>query len=329
MNQPNVFKFSSIENGVDYLRSTVDTLLKHEEEPNPKSLKYVILHLHAAVEVLLKHRLLLEGWELIFENPEEVSYEKYVGNRFRSVGVVKAISRLEETAGIDFRNRDTKALDKLSKSRNALQHWGYEASVAAIEGNSLKVLEFLMSFLYSELLDELESHEQELIKEEMEWIKQGTKQIRGFVEARKKRVEPERDEARSSRKLVLDCPDCLENFLVSYDTENKCLLCPKEWDASELLTSYMEEILNISDYQLLKDGDSSPRKWCPQCGVETLLLGALTSSSGDPEHACFTCGLTFSYEELDECNSCFDMFYASEDSDPECQTCFRRGIGVE
>lgn len=323
------FKFPPIQNGVDYLHNVVGLILSHEETPEPRNLKYVILHLHAAVEVLLKNRLLREGWELLFENPEEISQERYLASDFRSVGVNLAIKKLRDEAGIQIRSRDKNALGRLTKSRNALQHWGYEASTNAIESQALKVLEFLMSFLYSELLDGLEYHEKKLIGEQVEWIKQGTKKISGFMEERRKRVEPERDAAREDGELVLDCPDCLEDFLVSSGTEHRCLLCPRVFAPLEFATIYMEEFLNTSDHSIIKDGDSDPRKSCPECTQNALLLGALTSESGDPKHACFSCGLTFSDSEIAECWDCQGMFYVDEDSGTICDSCLQGRVNYD
>lgn len=317
------FNFSPIENGVDYLHSAVDLLLIHEADPSPRNLKYVILHLHAAVEVLLKHRLLQEGWEHVFENPEEASHEKYVLSDFRSVSVNEAIKRLRNEANVQIKSRDKKALGRLTKKRNALQHWGYNDSVVAVEKQTLKVLEFLMSFLYSELLEELDTSERDLIDEEIESIKQGTREIKGFIDERKKRVEPEIDAAKEEQKLVLDCPDCLEHFLVSYDTENKCLLCPKDWEVADLLNSYMEDVLSVSDYSIIKDGDKDPRKHCPECQDFSLLVAGFISDSGEPLDLCFTCGLTFT--GFDECWDCLELF-TPEEGEVICISCFRNRV---
>jgi hypothetical protein len=58
-------KFPPVENGLDYLKSAAEHL---RDEPTARDLKYAVLHLHSAVEVLLKVRLMREHWSLIFSN---------------------------------------------------------------------------------------------------------------------------------------------------------------------------------------------------------------------------------------------------------------------
>ncbi|WP_186784533.1 hypothetical protein [Streptomyces sp. CBG33] len=47
--------FPPVRNGIDYLTSVVEHLSR--TRPDPRDLKYAVLHLHAATEVLLKARL--------------------------------------------------------------------------------------------------------------------------------------------------------------------------------------------------------------------------------------------------------------------------------
>ncbi|MCE3034379.1 hypothetical protein [Streptomyces sp. CMSTAAHL-2] len=60
--------FPPVENGMDYLISVLEHL---DGEPSPRSLKYAVLHLQAATEVLLKARLIAFDWRLAFQKPEE------------------------------------------------------------------------------------------------------------------------------------------------------------------------------------------------------------------------------------------------------------------
>jgi hypothetical protein len=47
--------FRPVDNGLDYLESVIEHL---RGEPDQRNLKYAVLHLQAAVEVLLKIRLM-------------------------------------------------------------------------------------------------------------------------------------------------------------------------------------------------------------------------------------------------------------------------------
>jgi len=51
-------QFPPLLNGVDYIEAVVGNLADH---PTEKDLKYAVLHLHGAVEVLLKVRLMRDA----------------------------------------------------------------------------------------------------------------------------------------------------------------------------------------------------------------------------------------------------------------------------
>jgi hypothetical protein len=62
--------FPPLLNGLDYLKSVIEHL---RDKPDQRNLKYAVLHLQAAVEVLLKARLIREHWSLVFEKPSAAS----------------------------------------------------------------------------------------------------------------------------------------------------------------------------------------------------------------------------------------------------------------
>lgn len=55
--QQSDIEFRPVRNGVDYLLSAVQHLTAGQQPPGDRDLKYTVLHLHAATEVLLKARL--------------------------------------------------------------------------------------------------------------------------------------------------------------------------------------------------------------------------------------------------------------------------------
>ena len=76
---------------MDYLLSVVGHLAG---EPEPRDLKYAVLHLQAAAEVLLKSRLLQEHWSLVFKDPGRSSAKQFQSGDFDSCGTAETIDRL-------------------------------------------------------------------------------------------------------------------------------------------------------------------------------------------------------------------------------------------
>lgn len=116
------FLFPPLANGVDYLANVAEPLNKHEEEPNSRNLKYVVLHLQAAVEVLLKSQLQLEHWPLVFKDSGKATRARHASGDFQSVGSDEVVRRLIEIVGIKISESDKRELDNLAQSRNSLQH---------------------------------------------------------------------------------------------------------------------------------------------------------------------------------------------------------------
>jgi hypothetical protein len=137
----------------------VERLDENESSVDERDLKYAVLHLQAAVEVLLKARLLREHWSLVFKEPGRATRAAYESGDFESCGTLAAVDRLREIVGISIEKKDVDELKELAKARNALQHYGLTQPSQAVEARAGRVLDFLMRFLEAELLPLLQGTE--------------------------------------------------------------------------------------------------------------------------------------------------------------------------
>jgi hypothetical protein len=131
--------FPPVLNGVDYLVDVVERLAKGDDDPDPRDLKYAVLHLQAASEVLLKTRLQIEHWTLVVKDATKTDRAAYDRGDFESVTPREAIRRLVDVVGIEITEADTKALLALVRARNSLQHWGYTEAARAVEARAANV----------------------------------------------------------------------------------------------------------------------------------------------------------------------------------------------
>lgn len=90
-------KFQPVVNGVDFLDSAINGLLNSDD---PRNLKYAVLHLQAAAEILVKVRLQREGFEHVFADPYRADERTLRQGKFSSVGLETALRRLEKVAGV-------------------------------------------------------------------------------------------------------------------------------------------------------------------------------------------------------------------------------------
>lgn len=312
--------FPPIPNGVDYLVSVVELLSRDKGDPSPRDLKYAVLHLQAASEVLLKARLQVEHWTLVVKDAAKTRKHKYQDGDFESPTHAETLRRLADVVGIDINENDKKALLSLAKTRNALQHWGLTESAPAVETRAADVLDFLIRFLDDQLLDELDGSQLADINDDMLRVREGLTGIKAYVKSRMDRL---RSELKDAAEHTVQCPDCTQFALVADGVENKCHFCPRFWNFDELSQSYTSEILNFSWHDLA-DGGSDPAVECPNCETETLILGVLTAAHQDRYvNFCFNCAEIF--DNLQSCTRCTRFFQPGEDG-AICDHCWSEMI---
>ncbi|WP_124281791.1 hypothetical protein [Streptomyces sp. ADI97-07] len=289
--------FQPIENGMDYLLSVTRHLA---DEPTPRDLKYAVLHLHSAVEVLLKARLMQEHWALVFEKPESATREKYEEAEFKSCGVVDALERLERIAGLDlgYRGRVEQQVGKLVKWRNALQHFGLTAPALAVEKVAVNILDFLLEFVQNHLRPALERSGRVALDDEMAAVSDGLGEIRKLVTYRWSRIRPGLD---SLLDKTVTCGMCDQAALVINGIDSACRFCQFPLgDGEDAAMLYAEFVLNRP---LFDERDVEPVvDECPECSANTLVQGARMTSGRTAGYLCFQCGLDF--DEWGMCGDC-------------------------
>lgn len=146
-------EFRPVRNGVDYLLSTVTHLTEGQQPPGDRDLKYAVLHLHAATEVLLKARLVREHWSLVFSDLRKATKHKFHEGDFVSVTVDATMDRLRDIVGLDIGQANRGAINELTRTRNAFTHYGHTAPAYAVEAQIARVLGFLVDFIRTHLYD--------------------------------------------------------------------------------------------------------------------------------------------------------------------------------
>jgi hypothetical protein len=225
---------------VDYLSSVVELLNREgvtwfaDDAPTPRDVKYAVLHLQAATEVLLKARLLSEHWSLVFKDPGQASERRFREGDFETCGTDETVRRLRNIAGVSVSEADQRALKALAKDRNALQHYGLSLSAPAVEARAGRVLDFLVRFLDEELWPGLAPGEEHEIGTDLDRVRQGVLGIDAFVLQRTKRVYGELTESGQANRAV-HCPECYVAALVIEPGSNRCHFCGRTYPNASLL----------------------------------------------------------------------------------------------
>lgn len=306
--------FPPIANGLDYLLSVIASLADDEERVSARDLKYAVLHLQAAAEVLLKYRLQQEHWTLVFAEPGKARKEELADGSLVSCTPAQTVERLRRIVGLSIGDKDAAALAKLAKTRNALQHYGLTDRARAVEARAAEVLDFLVRFLDEQLLPALSEEDRQHTTRDMRTIRDGLSRIQGFVTRRMQRL---RAGLEACRNRTVACPYCDRWTLVvtdDPDDDSECRFCTARFDT-------LAYILHVDtrSYAAFRP--------CPGCDNNTLVCGALTAAAPDvPVDLCFSCGKTFPPPR--RCLRCNRRF-PPHDSETVCAACLTDRIAKE
>jgi hypothetical protein len=112
---------SLVRNAIDFLEHSAFEL---EEKP-----KYSVINFCTAVELFLKARLMLEHWNLIYEDPKIANFTQFLQGNFKSVGMIDAIGRLKKVVDLEITEDEEKCFDKIREHRNQLIHFFNKAYI--------------------------------------------------------------------------------------------------------------------------------------------------------------------------------------------------------
>ncbi|MFG2761644.1 serine/arginine repetitive matrix protein 1 [Streptomyces wuyuanensis] len=315
---PPQLDFPPVRNGLDYLDSAVDHLDENDSAVTTRDVKYAVLHLQAAVEVLFKARLLAEHWTLVFADLHQATRKKLESADFKSVTTDAAVLRLRNIVGVPITDEEQKALKNLSDDRNKLQHFGlthdaHAVDAHAVEARAAAVLDFLIRFCDERLLPCLTNEEERgEAQRSLSRLREGLNSIESFVRERMHRVGSEL-KAEEAEHRTIRCPGCTQLALVvrpsvnpspyDFDDIATCRFCSWEWDTMELAGYFGD-----SDHE-------EPGAWntCPKCYQWALASEVPVRSNPDtPAYFCFACAVVF--PSLLPCTRCERPVEATRDT---------------
>lgn len=323
MGEDTSFDFPPVSNGMDYLVSVVEHLTG---KPTNRDLKYAVLHLQAATEVLLKVRLTQEHWSLVFKDPGTAKRKAYDSGDFESCTSGAAVDRLRDVVGINIDDKSKRTLVNLSKRRNALQHFGLgKQSAYAIEAQAAEVLDFLLDFVAQHLAQSLDRPEASRIARSMDEVREGLHHIRSLVSQRMKRLQ---GELNTLADQTVQCPLCQQwSLTVAQGQEPtayycRCLFCQQEWiNTYRVAADYVSEILRTPRGTGGKRNDDSHVHWCPGCHESAFIRNAvLLSDKTTSTGLCFNCGERISPDALYDCSCGAPVLM--EDPTGQCPECW-------
>ena len=304
--------FPPMENGLDYLKSVIEHL---RGEPDERDLKYAVLHLQAAVEVLLKARLIRQDWSLVVKGA--VNHQAFKTGNFKSIDLKDTLVCLTNI-DVEVPKPTQEKFHQLADRRNKLQHFGLEAQAIGIENLAGQVLDGLLCFIRDHLRPGAPPKDELLLDQAQDLIREEIERITTLVNARLTRIEPELADRADA---IVRCPDCQHDALSIEHQDLRCRFCDRIFEPDDAAYEYAETVLGLDIPPPGHTGDD-PLLPCLDCGAQTLVWGATVRSDPNaPVWVCFNCGWVDSNRKIGGCLRCGELMLDTDDGPPFCETC--------
>ncbi len=303
-----------VTNALDFLGQSITEL---EQKP-----KYSVIHFHAAIELVLKARLMSEHWSLVVSPKKQADWQEFTQGKFVSVTFEEAATRLEKIAQSGLGDKQLKSFRAVAKHRNQMVHFYHAAEtqqagiqrIQAIVKEQLSAWYFLHDLMLGQWKETFNKWEQEIseidakLREHHEFLKVVFDALKLKIKEQASegyafhtcpscgfesdRHLDKRDSLYESKCLVcglneqcilIECTECEEGeVLYRGIAEAKCSSCQHHHNESLLLEKFVD---SGAAYMAAKDGGDYPFPLnCSECmGYETVVEVA------DSQYLCTVC----------------------------------------
>jgi hypothetical protein len=325
-----------VNNAIDFLDHSIAEL---GTEP-----KYSVIHFHAAIELILKARLIVEHWSLVVSSKKEPDWNEFISGSFASVTMDEAITRLQKIVQSGLSKKQHEAFKTVTKHRNRIVHFFHKAESDKAEKGRIReiIKEQLTAWYY--LHDLMLRQWNDIFSKWTEAISKIDRELRknhAFLQVIYNDLRPKIESEKANGMLYAHCPACqFESDRHDGETEeayqSSCVVC----GLSELCIRTKCENCSAAESVIFH---GSPDTQCSACNERydvNLLLETFVDSAEahlamkDGGHYPFplNCGECSGYETVVEvgesqylCTSCFSL--AEEYG--VCESCNDESTGLD
>lgn len=195
-----------------------------------KSPKYSVIHFCAAVEMLLKARLMKEHWSLIVSKPDQANLAKFMAGDFISVTLEDARARIRDVASEDIGDDAYNSFRALANHRNKMVHFFHHGLDSDEKAKAQIVAEHCRSWFHlHRLLSRWDGYFHDF-GSEIAHADRAMKGHRKYLAAKFKALKPELDAARKAGSAPKACSACGFKAAIPDDLDDqiaslRCLVC--------------------------------------------------------------------------------------------------------
>jgi hypothetical protein len=310
-----------VENAFDFFRKSLE---EFDKEP-----KYSVIHFHAAVELIMKARLLWDHWTLIITRPDTANLNNFRSGNFQSVSIKDAKIRLESIIQDGLTRNEYDCFIRLSDHRNRMVHFYHPGNIGNKSELEKIVAEQCLAWYYISKIFERWNKQFQQYRKEIDKIDKAMHAHRDFLKAKfgaltyeiKKRkghgvsfstcpscgFKSFGEDAGNApilnyecivcnaqvTGLTIDCPKCGEKNKLIGEPWQRCHKCAHKIDENDIKTFFTKDLLYDKD-----DLDKQKFAHCCECdGFETVV-------DVNGIWICSTCFTQYKPEEVRECEWC-------------------------
>ncbi len=311
MNHDDIFD-SLARNAFDFLERGIEEF--------DKAPKYSVIHFCAAVEMLLKARLLKEHWSLVVAKPEQANLSKFKAGGFASVTMDEARVRLRDIAGDEIPDNAFKTFRTLANHRNKMMHFFHADLERDGPAKRQIVAEHCRAWFHlHQLLNRWDIYFRKF-RTEISHADQSMMKHKKYLSTKFETLTPELDAARTAGKKPQTCSACLYAAAIPDSIDNEiasvqCLVCEHTEIQIEIKCPHCAKTVIVAN-----EGHST----CQHCGkaIEPEhVVDALTDhtaahigiADGDDRWEVANCGFCDGYHtvvrrgDMYFCSDCFNM----------------------
>ncbi len=221
MNQKQIFN-SLAKNAFNFLKQAIEEF--------DKSPKYSVIHFCAAVEMILKARLMMEHWTLIVTKPEQANLDKFMAGEFISVTMEESRARLRDIAKEDIPDDAFNSFRALANHRNKMIHFFHSGIEKDDNAKAQIVAEHCRAWFHlHRLLEKWDTYFKNF-RSDISKANRAMKSHRKYLSAKFKVLKPELDAARLAGNVPQKCSACnfraaIPKHLDQEITNLSCLVC--------------------------------------------------------------------------------------------------------
>lgn len=310
-----------VENAFDFFKKS---LAEFDKEP-----KYSVIHFHAAIELIMKARLLWEHWTLIVTRPDTANLKNFRSGDFQSVSIKDAKIRLESIVQDGLNQAEYECFLRLSDHRNRVVHF-YHPGNAGNKTELEKIVAeqclawYHVSRIFERWNNQFHSYKKEIVKidkamhNHRKYLKTKFGALSGDIKKSKdqgitfsicpscgfKSFGEDTGDAPildyecvvcKARKtgLVVECPQCGEENKLIEEPWHECQKCNHKFDEHDVQKFLTKDFLYDKH-----DPDRSIVAHCEMCnGYEMVVQVNRT-------WICAQCFTRYNSEEIGQCHWC-------------------------